>query len=146
MLLSVPLQRLFAQGMEDPTTWTYEVKKKTATEYDVIFHVTLKEGWHIWSLKPGGDGFEIAPSFTFDRNEKIQLKGKLKEQGKLVTQKVEGMPKPLAFYNERADFVQTIVIKNGELKQVTGVQQYQVCNEQMCLPPKTKKFVIEIKG
>ena len=41
----------------DPTTWTYEVKKMSANEYQLIFHVSLKEGWHIWSLKPGGDGY-----------------------------------------------------------------------------------------
>jgi len=26
----------------------------------------LKEGWHIWSLKPGGDGLQVAPEFQRD--------------------------------------------------------------------------------
>jgi len=146
LLLAVPLKKSFGQGMEDPASWTYELKKKSATEYDVVFHLTLKDGWHIWSLNPGGDGYEIAPNFIFDRGDKLQLKGKVKEQGKPVTQKVAGMPKPIIFFNSKVDFVQTVTIKSGEVKKITGEHQYQVCNESICLPPKTKKFELELKG
>jgi hypothetical protein len=63
----------------NPAAWTYEVKKKSATEYQLIFHLDLKHGWHIWSLKPGGDGFQIVPLFSIDNNTNVQLKGEVKE-------------------------------------------------------------------
>jgi len=112
----------------------------------LFFHLTLKDGWHIWSVNPGGDGYEIAPSFVFDRSDKLILKGKIKEQGKAVTQKIEGMPKPVTYYNGKVDFVQTITVKNGEVKQITGEHQYQVCSENICLPPRTRRFVLDVKG
>jgi len=43
-LITVPS---FGQMIDDPTTWKYEVKKKSATEYQLIFHLDLKTGWHI---------------------------------------------------------------------------------------------------
>ena len=72
----------FAQMTEDPTSWKYEVKKKSATEYQLIFHLTLKLGYHIWSLHPGGDGYEISPSYTFNKNAAVTLTGPTKITGK----------------------------------------------------------------
>lgn len=146
LLLSVPLKKSFGQSTDDPTTWTFEVKKKSANEYDVVFHLTLKDGWHIWSLNPGGDGYEIPPSFVFDKTDKLELKGKVKEQGKPQTQKVDGIMKPLTFYNGKVDFVQTIKVGSASVKKITGEYQYQVCSEMICLPPKTKKFELELKS
>src|SRR5580658_6679524 len=81
----------FGQAIEDPTNWKYEVKKISATEYRLIFHLDLKSPWHIYSLHPGGDGYEIAPSYTFDKNDKVKLKGATIEKGKPVTTKMEGI-------------------------------------------------------
>ena len=56
-----------AQIIADPTTWTIEAKKKQGNEYEIVFNLSLKDGWHIWSLKPGGDGMQIPPSFEFKK-------------------------------------------------------------------------------
>src|ERR1700733_7053637 len=76
---------LYAQIVADPTTWTIEAKKKNGNEYQIIFHLKLKETWHIWSMKPGGDGMEIPPTFTFKPNDNVKLKGSLTEHGKKLT-------------------------------------------------------------
>jgi len=34
------------------------------------------------SLKPGGDGYEIAPSFTFTANPNVKMKGTVAEKVK----------------------------------------------------------------
>src|SRR4051812_10181865 len=78
-------------GQEDPASWNYELKKKSATQYQLIFHLDLKQGWHIWSLHPGGDGYEIAPSFTFEKDPKAKLTGKVAEKGKATTTTMEGI-------------------------------------------------------
>src|SRR5271167_1141249 len=82
---------LFAQIIQDPTTWTIEAKKKKDNEYQVIFHLKLKKTWHIWSLKPGGDGLEISPAFTFAPNSNIKLIGTVTEQGKIITSTMDGV-------------------------------------------------------
>ena len=42
--------------------------------------------WHIYAMKPGGDGSLIPPSFTFSKNAKIILNGAVKEKGKLISE------------------------------------------------------------
>ena len=98
------LQNTFAQGIADPTTWSYEVKKKSAGEYDLIFHVELKDGFHIFSQKPG-DEFLIPPSFKFKNAGAIKKVGKMQEKGKMRTEKMEGIDNPIHFYEGKVDFI-----------------------------------------
>ncbi len=132
-----------AQLIEDPTSWKYEVKKKSATEYQLIFHLTLKTGFHIWSLHPGGDGYEISPSFTFDKNDKVKLNGEATEKGKATTTTMDGIDGKITYLNGKIDYFQNVTVK-GPTK-ITGKHQYQVCNDKMCLPPKDKDFSFDIK-
>jgi DsbC/DsbD-like thiol-disulfide interchange protein len=132
-----------AQVMQDPTSWTYEVKKKSATEYQLVFHLKLKEGWHIWALNPGGDGYQVVPGFEFDKNDKVEIVGKPTETGKKITNRMEGIDGAVSYFSGNVDYVQDIKVK-GPVK-VTGKHSYQVCNDMMCLPPKDKKFLFDVK-
>jgi hypothetical protein len=131
-----------AQAITDPTTWNYEVKKKGVNEYELIFHVTLKDGWHIFSQKPGDD-FLIPPTFVFKNNGTVKLAGKVSERGKLKTERMEGIDNPIHYYEGQADFVQVVKARPGA--RVSGEHEYQVCNNSMCLPPKKKTFEFVIK-
>ena len=134
-----------AQMIEDPTTWKYEVKKKSAYEYQLIFHLDIKAPWHIWSMKPGGDGFQVVPSFTFTDNKKVMLKGKPVEKGKPTTTKMEGVDGMVTYFSGKVDYIQDVVVKDNKASvQIKGSHEYQVCNDKMCLPPKDKDFVFEI--
>lgn len=132
-----------AQIVEDPTTWTYEVKKKSGNQYELIFHLKLQEHWHIWSLNPGGDGLQIPPSFTFKKGSHYSTEGKVKENGKPVTEEIDGIDGKVTYFLNGVDYTQTVrVTGNGKIE---GKHKYQVCNESMCLPPKSKSFSFEIK-
>lgn len=128
--------------LKDPTTWTYEVKKKSAGEYELIFHVALTDGWHIFSLKPGDD-FLIPPSFTFKKSNTVTFIGKIAERGKLKIEKIDGIDNPINYYETTADFVQ--IVKAKPNTKITGEHEYQVCNKNMCMPPKKKSFEFIIK-
>ncbi len=132
----------FAQITNDPTTWKYEVKKKSATEYQLIFHLTLQKGWHIWSLHPGGDGYEIAPSFVFDKTLPLNMKGATYEKGQPTTTTMEGVEGKVTYFSGKVDYIQDITV-TGSAK-ITGKHTYQVCNDRMCLPPKDKDFVFTL--
>lgn len=138
-LLSFGLQ---AQIIKDPTTWSYEVKKKTAGHYELIFHLKIKEGWHIYAFDPGGDGSLLPPTFNFDKNANVVLKGKVKQQGKLITETLEGIDGAVHMYKDHVDYTQEITVKANT--KITGKQEYQVCDDHMCLPPKKKSFSFEI--
>ncbi|MBA3827630.1 MAG: hypothetical protein H0X33_01720 [Taibaiella sp.] len=131
------------QGITDPTTWSYEVKKHNANEYELIFHLKLKEAWHVWSLRPGGDGLEIAPSFTFDKNNMIHLAGDVTENGRPVVTTMTGIDGKVTYYKDGVDYTQIVQVKGTAV--VTGKHLYQVCSDEICLPPKTLSFRFELK-
>jgi len=133
-----------AQLVSDPTTWTYEVKKLgTGNEYQLTFHLALKDGWHIWSMKPGGDGFQIAPSFTFSKTANYSLVGKTTEKGKKISETMDGVDGIVNYFKGKIDYIQTVKVTGNTI--IAGTHEYQVCDDKMCLPPKTKKFTFEIK-
>ena len=132
-----------AQMIEDPTTWSFEVKKKNANDYTLIFHVSVKTGWHIWSVHPGGDGSIIAPTFVFEKNSMLTVKGSVAEKGKPFTTQMDGIEGKVTFLSDKVDYTQEVSIAGkGKIK---GNINYQVCSDKMCLPPKDKGFVFDIK-
>jgi hypothetical protein len=129
-----------AQIVKDPTTWTVETKKTGTNTYDVIFHLKLQPIWHIWSLNPGGDGYQVSPEFKITG---VKLNGNVKEKGKLIKSKVEGIDGVVNYYSTSVDYVQSITATN--MPKISGSYKYQVCTDKMCLPPKTKKFEVVLK-
>lgn len=122
----------------DPTTWSYEAKKLNADEYELTFKLKLEEGWHIWSLTPGGDGYEIVPSFKVNM---ATPKGKVTESGHAETVLMEGMDNKVTYLSGAIEYKQVVKTKGDKL---TGEHEYQVCNDKMCLPPKTLKFEVAL--
>ncbi len=139
----LPMGSLFAQMTEDPTKWTFEAKKKSGNEYQLIYHLDLKQGWHIWSLKPGGDGFQIVPSFKLSANPKVKTKGAVTEKGKSTTTKMEGIDGKVTYLSGKIDYIQEATITGAG--KITGKLTYQVCDDHMCLAPKDKDFVFDVK-
>ncbi|MCW3123815.1 MAG: protein-disulfide reductase, partial [Flavipsychrobacter sp.] len=111
-------------------------------KYELIAHLKLPVHWHIYSLKPGGDGMELPPAMTFDKNPMLILKGDLKERGKLLSETFPGIDGKVNMFKDHVDYIQTAVVK-GNTK-ITGTYSYQICDDNMCLPPATKKFSIVI--
>ena len=146
LLLNSDVAKSPAQGIiADPTTWTSELKQVKGNNYKLIFHVKLLDQWHIWSLKPGGDGMQIAPNVQVNPSANYKLNGPLQEAGKKITSMMEGIDgAPASRYEHAVDFIQPLIINKAG--KITGKYSYQVCNEQTCLPPKSKSFSVEAKG
>jgi thiol:disulfide interchange protein len=128
-----------AQDMvKDPTTWTYEAKKTGEHKYQLIFHLKLKQDWHIWSITPGGDGLLVPPSFNFSKAPGLKLIGGIREKGKLIKKEFPGTDGMTNSYETQVDFVQEAEVK--DLAKIKGKHEYQVCDHQQCLRPTTKAF------
>ena len=143
MMAMLPAIFATAQKQEpiaDPTKWSYEAKKINADEYEVTFKLTLENGWHIWSLNPGGDGYEIVPSFSFDRG--VVEKSKVAEVGYAKTVQMEGVDNKVTYLSGNVIYRQVIAVKGKD--KITGEHEYQVCNDNLCLPPKKLKFEIDL--
>lgn len=135
--------KLSAQTEEVHARWSYEAKKKAKGEYELIFHLKLEKGWHIWSLKPGGDGFLIAPSFDIDDNPDIVNASEVVEQGKVIKSEMDGVDGTVAYLSEKVDYVIRVKVKGKTT--IKGTHTYQICNDRMCLPPTDEHFELEIK-
>ena len=135
---------LFAQNMiADPSTWTFETKHVKDNHYQLIFHLKLKEGWHIWSLNPGGDGFQIVPSFKIKKNDAVLKLGSFKEKGNAITELMDGVDGKVTYFKSKVDYIAELEVNNNTT--LSGTFKYQVCDDKMCLPPATKKCSFEIK-
>lgn len=135
---------VFGQMTQDPTSWKYEVKKKSATQYELIFHLSLKPGWHIWSINPGGDGYLIPPTFEFTESENFSVEGKCTERGNVTTTVMDGIDGKVNYLSGKIDYVQVVTVKKHPLT-IKGKNTFQVCNDKMCLPPRDKNFSFQIK-
>jgi thiol:disulfide interchange protein DsbD len=135
---------LFAQNIiADPSTWTFETKHVKDNHYQLIFHLKLKEGWHIWSLNPGGDGFQIVPSFKIKKNDAVIKLGSFKEKGNAITELMDGVDGKVTYFKNKVDYIADLEVNNNTT--LLGTFKYQVCDDKMCLPPATKKCSFEIK-
>ena len=131
-----------AQMVKDESKWSFEAKKKSGDQYELVTHLKLPKNWHIYAFKPGGDGTLYPPAFTFNKNPNVKLDGEVKEKGKLLTEVlVPGDPK-VNMYKDHVDYVQQATIK-GNTK-ISGTYSYQICNDEMCLPPATKSFTMVV--
>jgi thiol:disulfide interchange protein DsbD len=131
-----------AQIIQDPTTWTYEVKKTGENKYQLIFHLKLEKDWHIFSFKPEGDGSSLPPEFTFKKQPGVTFHGPVKERGKIISKVMLEDEPAFKYFEDKVDYTQEVSVKGNVT--ITGIHEYQVCKE-LCLPPKKKPFSFEIK-
>jgi thiol:disulfide interchange protein DsbD len=128
--------------VQDGSKWTFEAKKKTGDQYELIVHLKLPKDWHIYAFKPGGDGSLYPPAITFAKNSKVTLAGEVKEKGKLISEKLEGIDGIVNMYKGTVDYVQLAKVSGNTI--IKGSYSYQICNDQMCLPPATKSLFINV--
>lgn len=133
----------YSQMTMDNSVWTFEAKKKSGNQYEIIAHLKLEKGWHVYAMKPGGDGTLIAPSITYNANPGVKLTGTVKEKGKLISQNMEGIEGKVNMYSGTVDYIQAATITGATT--ITGSYEYQICNDRMCLPPTTKKFKLVVR-
>ncbi len=133
----------FAQDDLDKSKWTFEAKKKAGKEYELIIHLKLEKGWHVYAMDPGGDGTLIPVDIKFEPASNVKLKGKIAEHGKLVKENVEAFGGIVNYYMNTVDYVQLAEVTGPAT--IKGTYTYQICTDKTCLPPTTKPFSITVK-
>jgi thiol:disulfide interchange protein DsbD len=135
----------FAIGqMENPVSWNYEVKKKSADTYDVILTANVDHSWHIYSQNTGKGG-PVPTSIAFKANPLIVKNGVVKELGKLEKVYDKNFKTDVLFYSDKVQFVQTVKVKGSALTNISGTVEYMVCDDSHCLPPTKKPFDLKLQ-
>ncbi|MBP7274024.1 MAG: thioredoxin family protein [Saprospiraceae bacterium] len=128
----------------DPVKWSYDTKKISNTEYDLIFTANIQDGWTIYSQYLESDDGPVRTSFDFFKNPDYQLVGKASEGGgkKTMYDNVFGM-ELIKFYHN-AIFTQRIKVTPGKALKIKGYHTSMACDASKCLPPKEVDFEFNI--
>lgn len=133
----------WAQNVNDVVQWQHSVQKTGSNTFEVSLKATIKDGWHIYTQNPGGDGSQIPTEINFQNNPVIKLDGKLQPNGKITSETIDAVG-TIHYYKNTVTFKQKLSAnKNTVLK---GGISFQTCNDQMCLPPADENFSINLNG
>jgi len=127
-----------------PIAWQYSVKKIAGLTYEVHLTAVLEAGWHAYSQQQPKEAVAQPTEIHFKPNPLISITGKVKEVGTMEKWKDEASGIMANQYADKVDFVQVIRLKTKVRTNVTGSLTYQVCTNEMCLPPKTEVFSIAL--
>jgi len=135
----------FASAQLNPVSWSFESKKISDKEYELQMTATIQQGWHLYSQVQPEDAIAQPTSFNFNKNPLLDLNGKVKEVGKLEKYKDEKLDVSANQYSNKVVFVQKVKLKGKAKTAVTGKLEFQTCDDEKCLPPKTVNFSIALK-
>lgn len=133
----------FALFCQDPTSWTYELKKISNDEALIIFNVSIDEGWILYSLKTKG---ALPGEFYFEENPAYKLIGKTTESPNFKSKYEPDLGATTTFFEGAATFTQKIKILKPEKFDIEVFYSGQAClHDGMCVMIK-KDFIIPIDG
>ena len=138
---------LIARGqgsLKSPVEWQYTAKKIAEKTYEVHITAALKSGWHAYSQQQPEEAVAQPTLIHFTNNPLVGLMGKVKEIGSLEKWKDEASGISANQYKNTVDFVQIVKIKGNAKVNLSGSLTYQVCTDEMCMPPKTDNFSIPL--
>lgn len=128
----------------NPVSWSFTSKKLNDKEYELQLVATIQPGWHLYSQTQPADAIAQPTSFSFNKNPLVSLQGTVKEQGKLEKFRDKTLDVSANQYSNKVSFVQKVQLKGKARTNITGSLQFQTCNDEKCLPPKTVPFTVAL--
>jgi thiol:disulfide interchange protein DsbD len=145
LLLAVILAGTLALKAQNPVSWTFSAKKVDDKTYEVHMTANIQPGWHLYSQHQPDDAIAIPTGFTINNNPLLKLDGKVKEMGTMEKFHDKKLDVSANQYSNKVDFVQVIKLKARAKTNITGSVEFQTCNDEKCLPPKTVNFNVALK-
>jgi thiol:disulfide interchange protein DsbD len=135
----------FLLAQTNPVNWTFQAKKTGDKTYEVEMRATIAAGWHLYSQSQPADAIAIPTEFVINPNPMFVLKGKIREVGKMEKYTDKTLGTTAHQYSQTVSFVQTVELKAKVKTALTGTVEYQVCDDEKCLPPKKVPYTIALK-
>lgn len=127
----------FAQ-VENPVTWNVK-----ATGDKITMTATINEPWHMYDLGPYKDG-PNATTVTFTLPDGVTLNGTVKQITKPKRVQDEIFKMEIGYFAKSAVLEQTFYNSTGKPATVKGTIEWQVCDDQSCLPPTEYDFEVKV--
>lgn len=129
-----------------PVKWSASVSEVTNCEATITISATIDKGWHVYAQDPGSTE-PLNLMLSFKPNANYELSGKAQDIGTVKHKEPVFDNAELIFWENKATIKQKIKIKNGVDFKIEGaIEQFGVCNDQMCLPPDSYDFSVQVKG
>lgn len=129
----------------NPVSWSFNAEKIADKTYEVKMTATLQNKWHIYSQTQPDDVDIVPTTFTINSNPLILIDGNIAEVGKMEKFTDKQLGVTLYQYSKTVTFVQKIKLKANVKTSFSGSVEYQTCDDEKCLPPKTVRFNVGIK-
>lgn len=132
-------------AFEQHLFWKSAIEKISENEYLVKFSCTLDKDWHTYSqyTKEGGP---LPTQFRFEKNNDIELVGKVQEIGKKQTKFDENFGVDVTSFDKEVVFVQKLKLKKATAI-LKGEFDGQVCKDEVgCMPFGPEKFSITLSN
>ncbi|MBQ8657471.1 MAG: thioredoxin family protein [Prevotella sp.] len=111
---------------------TSELKTGKGQEAELLFHMRIAPGWHVYS--PRVKGGPIAATFNVNKMEGAERVGGLTFRGKEIKKYDQQFEEDMLFFENQVTFVQKIKF-TAERYDIDCYLEYGACNDEMCLPP-----------
>ena len=119
--------------MEDPVHFTSQLRTLSDNEAEVVFTATIEPGWHVYSTDLG-EGGPTEATFHADRLEGVELVGRLKPRGSVVSNYDPMFGMELKYFENTATFVQRLRFTRPHYV-IECYLEYGACSDEMCIPP-----------
>lgn len=140
LVISMCAIEISAQDEPDPAKWTLNIEtqeKKPAKDdnFTALLNVEIEKGWHLYALEKI-DGGPIPTRITLAENQPFEL-GKIEFAPPIETDDAM-FGVTTKFYEDSAKFKLPLrVLQNPETNKLQIKVRYQICNDEICLPPKS---------
>lgn len=134
-----------ANAQVNPVKWKFTVEPVGEQEVVLVFSATVTGGYHLYGQHQDPLG-PLPTVFVFPESADFKLKGKATESPKPVTEKDETFGVDVQFFKKDATFRQTITLASAKDMEIKGTIDYQVCNDETCVPFSDIPFSFKIKA
>ncbi|MEA3461762.1 MAG: cytochrome c biogenesis protein CcdA [Bacteroidota bacterium] len=133
---------LMAQ-VENPVKWKFSTDKVNGLEAELVFKADIDFPWHMYSayLPAGGP---IATTAYYDESDAYTLVDGIVEVTKPKVKYDEGFQMDVGVISGKAEFRQKVKFREAGTQTVTGEIEFQVCDDNVCLPPVGVPFSFEV--
>jgi Thiol:disulfide interchange protein len=138
-LLLVILPVILQAQIFSPASWDIKLTKTDTAEPEILFTVTLDDGWHLYDMNLP-DGGPVSTSFTFETLQGAELVGEPTSSIAPTTIYDDLFSMELRWYYGTATFTQKLKVTDPAKFKIEGEVEFMVCNDQTCLPPDRMDF------
>jgi len=116
----------------EPIKWSYSSRKVSEKTYELVFTATIDNNWHLYGLDVP-EGGPRPTVFEFEPSDNYSLTGEITESPEPEEKYDEIFSLNVKLHSNEARFSQKIDILSDDPFTLTGIVDYQACDDEQCI-------------